>query len=255
MRWSCAPRSARGSGTSGRTRTPTRYGRPSTCSSGPSRSARVRTASTTGIARLGRPCLYAHIEKCAAPCVGEIDADDYRRLVADLVKFLDGDTSAVLAALDERMRERGGRSRVRAGGATARPGRVGSSGRRAPADGRHPRGGLRPHRDRGRRLGGLGPGLPRAARAHGGAQGSGRGSGRRRRHPGARRPPAGAPLRRLDRGRCSSRDPGTRRARGARAVRGVPRVDQGCEGRGACPPAGRRSESSSRPHATTRPRR
>ena len=27
--------------------------------------------------RLGRPCLYAHIEKCAAPCVGDIDHDDY----------------------------------------------------------------------------------------------------------------------------------------------------------------------------------
>ena len=27
--------------------------------------------------RLGRPCLYAHIEKCAAPCVGDIDHDEY----------------------------------------------------------------------------------------------------------------------------------------------------------------------------------
>ena len=26
--------------------------------------------------KLGRPCLYAHIEKCAAPCVGDITADD-----------------------------------------------------------------------------------------------------------------------------------------------------------------------------------
>ena len=31
--------------------------------------------------RLGRPCLYAHIEKCAAPCVGDIDHDEYDELV------------------------------------------------------------------------------------------------------------------------------------------------------------------------------
>ena len=28
-------------------------------------------------ARLGRPCLYAHIEKCVAPCVGSVTTDDY----------------------------------------------------------------------------------------------------------------------------------------------------------------------------------
>ena len=27
--------------------------------------------------RLGRPCLYAHIEKCAAPCVDAIDHEEY----------------------------------------------------------------------------------------------------------------------------------------------------------------------------------
>ena len=32
--------------------------------------------------RLGRPCLLFHIEKCTGPCVGEIDEDEYDRLVA-----------------------------------------------------------------------------------------------------------------------------------------------------------------------------
>ena len=50
-------------------------------------------------ARLGRPCLLFHIEKCSGPCVGEIDADSYRTLVADLIRFLEGDTDEVLATL------------------------------------------------------------------------------------------------------------------------------------------------------------
>jgi excinuclease ABC subunit C len=54
--------------------------------------------------RLGRPCLYAHIEKCAAPCVGDIDHDDYMRLVQELLDFLDGEHDAVLNRLEERMR-------------------------------------------------------------------------------------------------------------------------------------------------------
>ena len=70
-------RSARASATSGRTRTRTRSARRSTCCCARSRSARARTAKFDRHHRLGRPCLYAHIEKCAAPCVGDIDHDDY----------------------------------------------------------------------------------------------------------------------------------------------------------------------------------
>ena len=54
--------------------------------------------------RLGRPCLYAHIEKCAAPCVGDIDHDDYMKLVQELLDFLDGEHDAVVNRLEERMR-------------------------------------------------------------------------------------------------------------------------------------------------------
>jgi excinuclease ABC subunit C len=54
--------------------------------------------------RLGRPCLYAHIEKCAAPCVDDIDHDDYMRLVQELLDFLDGEHEPVLRRLEERMR-------------------------------------------------------------------------------------------------------------------------------------------------------
>jgi excinuclease ABC subunit C len=45
--------------------------------------------------RLGRPCLLFHIEKCAGPCVGEVEAGTYRQHVDGLVKFLGGDTEDV----------------------------------------------------------------------------------------------------------------------------------------------------------------
>ena len=53
--------------------------------------------------RLGRPCLYAHIEKCAAPCVGAVTPEQYHQLVADLLGFLDGETAPVLDRLDKQM--------------------------------------------------------------------------------------------------------------------------------------------------------
>jgi excinuclease ABC subunit C len=53
--------------------------------------------------RLGRPCLYAHIEKCAAPCVDAINREEYDRLVGELVDFLDGDTAPILDRLDKEM--------------------------------------------------------------------------------------------------------------------------------------------------------
>ena len=55
--------------------------------------------------RLGRPCLLHHIGRCAAPCTGAIGQDDHRALVGELVRFLEGDTDAVLTELDERMRD------------------------------------------------------------------------------------------------------------------------------------------------------
>jgi excinuclease ABC subunit C len=55
--------------------------------------------------RLGRPCLYAHIEKCAAPCVGEVTPEEYAALVDELLAFLDGETAPVLDRLERQMQE------------------------------------------------------------------------------------------------------------------------------------------------------
>ncbi len=53
--------------------------------------------------RLGKPCLDFHIEKCAGPCVGEINHDDYNVLVEDLIEFLAGDSDEVVARLEAQM--------------------------------------------------------------------------------------------------------------------------------------------------------
>src|SRR3954449_1404062 len=55
--------------------------------------------------RLGRPCLYAHIEKWGAPCVAAVDHEEYGKLVEDLLSFLDGDTAPVLDRLEKQMHE------------------------------------------------------------------------------------------------------------------------------------------------------
>lgn len=67
----------------------------------------IRTCSDTKLRRherLGKPCLLFHIEKCAGPCVGEITAERYEELVTELCNFLDGDTSEVVARLEQEMK-------------------------------------------------------------------------------------------------------------------------------------------------------
>ena len=62
----------------------------------------IRTCSDNKLEahrRLGRPCLLFHIEKCAGPCVGEVDRENYDRIVADLGRVLGGDTDEVEARL------------------------------------------------------------------------------------------------------------------------------------------------------------
>ncbi len=53
----------------------------------------------------GRPCLDYHIERCRAPCVGYQSEADYRRMVDDVVLFLEGRTVDVRTRLRERMQQ------------------------------------------------------------------------------------------------------------------------------------------------------
>lgn len=54
--------------------------------------------------RLGRPCLYFHIDKCAGPCVGEVTQDEHREIVDGLIDFLDGNQQPVFDRLEAEMR-------------------------------------------------------------------------------------------------------------------------------------------------------
>ena len=50
-----------------------------------------------------RPCLDYHIERCRAPCVGYQSEADYRRMIEDVLVFLEGKTVDVRQRLRERM--------------------------------------------------------------------------------------------------------------------------------------------------------
>ena len=52
-----------------------------------------------------RPCLDYHIARCRAPCVALQSAADYRRMIDDVVVFLEGKTVDVRIGLRERMKQ------------------------------------------------------------------------------------------------------------------------------------------------------
>jgi excinuclease ABC subunit C len=66
----------------------------------------IRTCSDTKFtrhARMGRPCLLFHIERCSGPCVGEVTPAAYAQLTQELCDFLDGETEPILKRLERDM--------------------------------------------------------------------------------------------------------------------------------------------------------
>ncbi|MGD9529574.1 MAG: excinuclease ABC subunit UvrC [Pseudonocardia sp.] len=55
--------------------------------------------------QMGRPCLLGYIDKCSAPCVGRVTADEHRAIVEDFCDFLAGRTDHLIRQLDRRMAE------------------------------------------------------------------------------------------------------------------------------------------------------
>ena len=65
----------------------------------------VRQCEDSYFSNRSRPCLQYQIERCTAPCVGLISAEDYRRDIDHAMLFLKGDSDAVTQRLVERMED------------------------------------------------------------------------------------------------------------------------------------------------------
>jgi len=51
----------------------------------------------------GRPCLLGYIDKCSAPCVGQVTPGEHRAIVEDFCAFMAGDSAGFVRALTEQM--------------------------------------------------------------------------------------------------------------------------------------------------------
>ncbi len=54
--------------------------------------------------QIDRPCLLGYIDKCSAPCVGRVTAEEHRAIVDDFCKFMSGQAAPMLKRLDAEMR-------------------------------------------------------------------------------------------------------------------------------------------------------
>ena len=53
--------------------------------------------------QIGRPCLLGYIDKCSAPCVGNVTAEEHRAIVVDFCDFLSGKTDKMIRRLEREM--------------------------------------------------------------------------------------------------------------------------------------------------------
>ena len=54
-------------------------------------------------AQIGRPCLLGYIDKCSAPCVGSVTAEEHRAIVDDFCDFMGGQTTAFVRRIQKEM--------------------------------------------------------------------------------------------------------------------------------------------------------
>ncbi|WP_454196731.1 excinuclease ABC subunit UvrC [Nocardia sp. Marseille-Q1738] len=58
--------------------------------------------------QIGRPCLLGYIDKCSAPCIGRVSAEEHRGIVEDFCDFLAGRTDRLVRELERRMHDAAG---------------------------------------------------------------------------------------------------------------------------------------------------
>ena len=59
--------------------------------------------------RNGSPCLQFHIDRCPGPCLGSVEPADYGAVIGQVVDFLSGRETRVVAQLEQSMRAAAGR--------------------------------------------------------------------------------------------------------------------------------------------------
>lgn len=55
--------------------------------------------------QIDRPCLLGYIDKCSAPCVGRVSADEHRQIVLDFCDFLAGKTDRLVRDMEQQMNQ------------------------------------------------------------------------------------------------------------------------------------------------------
>ena len=53
--------------------------------------------------QIGRPCLLGYIDKCSAPCVGRVSAEEHRAIVDDFCDFMAGQTKPFVKRVEKEM--------------------------------------------------------------------------------------------------------------------------------------------------------
>ncbi|MGH3371288.1 MAG: excinuclease ABC subunit UvrC, partial [Nocardioidaceae bacterium] len=53
--------------------------------------------------QIGRPCLLGYIDKCSAPCVGDVTAEEHRAIVDDFCDFMGGQTTGFVKRVEKEM--------------------------------------------------------------------------------------------------------------------------------------------------------
>ncbi|GAB3766426.1 excinuclease ABC subunit C [Nocardioides ginsengisegetis] len=53
--------------------------------------------------QIGRPCLLGYIDKCSAPCVGSVSAEEHRAIVDDFCDFMAGQTTGFVRRIKKEM--------------------------------------------------------------------------------------------------------------------------------------------------------
>src|SRR3712207_1417091 len=53
--------------------------------------------------QVGRPCLLGYIDKCSAPCVGTVSAEQHRAIVDDFCDFMAGQTTGFIRRIEKEM--------------------------------------------------------------------------------------------------------------------------------------------------------